>query len=176
MNQPQLKCPICKLENQKLIYAGDFGRKKEIYCERCGKFSITSTAQAMVESEKQGYRLIAWIRDLNEQGADPPEITSFVLKNIESGLPKYTPTQKQLFLLRNIERRTTFPGQTVNIVPRFDYPLAWALNEEELIYYLRNLVERSLLRLDDEDNEEISDISNIFEITASGWEFLEKTT
>lgn len=174
MNPPRIKCPICKLEDQELIYAGDYGRKKEIHCDRCGKYSITTTAQVMVESDQPRYRLISWIRDLNEQGAEPPEINSFVLKNIESGLPKYSPSEKQLILLKNIERMTTFPGQTVNIVPRLDYPLAWALNQEELIYYLRNLVERFLLKLDEEENEEISDLSNIVEITASGWEFLEK--
>jgi len=130
----------------------------------------------MLGSEKQGYRLIAWIRDLKEKGAEPPEITSYVLKNIEKGLPEYSPTQKQLVLLRNIERRTKFPGKNVLIVPEHDYPLSWATNEEELIYYLRNLVERNLLRLSSKDHEAINNLLNIVEITSSGWEFLEKNS
>ncbi len=172
-----IACPICKLEKQYLIEAEDFGRNKNIQCQRCGKYSITSTAQAMVGDGKLGYKFIAWIRDVNEQKKYPPVITSDVLENLEKGIPDYSPMQKQIIFLRNIERRTNFPGQSVNIVPDFDYPLSWASNVDELLYYLRNLIERNLLRLPtNEGHNEVNGLSKIVEITASGWEFLERNS
>lgn len=170
-----ITCPICKLEEQSLIQSNDFGRNKNIKCQRCGKYSITSTAQEMVGDGRLGYKLIAWIRDVNVQNNSSPEITSDVLINLEKGIPDYSPMQKQLIFLRNIERLTKFPGQPVDIVPDFDYPLSWATNVDELLYYLRNLVERNFIRIPaKEGHEEINTLLNIVEITASGWEFLKK--
>jgi hypothetical protein len=168
-----LKCPICKLENQKILNAPEPG-KSVVECERCGSY-IMHNALLMIEQKKEKYnpKVISWIRDLHEQGTTPPEITSEILKTIESNLPNYIPTQKTLMLLKNIARRTRFPGNSVLIVPDRDYPLAWAVNEEELIYYLKSLIERKLL-VTTKGHPEISELVNVVEITAAGWEFLEK--
>ncbi|MDA8137364.1 MAG: hypothetical protein M0036_01820 [Desulfobacteraceae bacterium] len=167
-----LICPICKLEHQG-SKGEDFGRTRHINCERCGKYSITETAKAMAISESLRPKLSAWIRDLNEHGCEPPSIDSHILKTIETGLPNYTPVQKQLVLLRNIERRTTYPGKEVHLTSRTDYPLAWASCEKELIYYLYSLANRKLLEFT-RTNEELSDTINFIEISASGWEYLDE--
>ncbi len=108
-----------------------------------------------------------------EQGSAPPEITIDFLENIEINLPNYIPTQKVLILLRNIANRTQFPGRTMSIVPEHDYPLAWAANEEELIYYLGSLVERKLL-FSTQSNNTISKLINSVKSTTAGWEYLEE--
>lgn len=174
MNEILKNCPICKLENQKTSNALEPG-KSVVECERCGRY-VMHNALIMIyagSNEKNNPKLIAWIRDLNVEGAAPPEITPEILKNIESNLPNYIPTQKTLMLLRNIARKTQFPGHDVTIIPDRDYPLAWAANEEELIYYLKSLIERNLL-VTTKGHPEISKLLNVVEITAAGWEFLEK--
>jgi nucleoside 2-deoxyribosyltransferase len=174
MNMNLVNCPICKLENQKKWNAPEQG-KSMIECERCGNYVIYNPyIQIFSGNDKlREPALIAWIRDLHEQGANPPEITKEILQNGRNNLPNYTLTQKTLILLRNIARKTLFPGYGVTITPDRDYPLAWANNEEELIYYLKSLIERKLL-VTTKDHHEISKLINVVEITAAGWEFLEK--
>ena len=170
-------CLICGLEAQYQSDLDPLGSRRRVQCDRCGKYDINDPALTMLEkidSPKIRGKLIAWIRDKHERGIERPDINVDVLKNIVSGLPEYTPTQKQLMLMQNIERRTEFPGKSVNVAPKIDYPLSWASCQEELIHYLRSLVERGLLRLKDQD--EINDMSNIVEITASGWDYLEKNS
>jgi nucleoside 2-deoxyribosyltransferase len=171
-----ITCPICKLTNQRKINALE-PLKSMIECERCGRF-ITRTVFLEMESKKndtKNHSIIAWIRDLYEQGSDPPEIqfNSDFFEQIENNLPNYTPTQKILVLLRNIARKTRFPGDDMTITPDRDYPLAWAKNEEELIYYLNSLVERKFIRTT-QGHLEIHKLINVVKITAAGWEFLEK--
>ena len=61
----------------------------------------------------------------------------------------------------------------MTITPDRDYPLAWALNEEELIHYLESLVERKFI-IPTTNHPKISNLINVVKITAAGWEFLEK--
>jgi nucleoside 2-deoxyribosyltransferase len=171
-----ISCLICRLELQKMIHVDMSGDLTQIECERCGKYTITRPARLEIAARQPGHKLIAWIREMHERGADPAKITSNVLENIEGNIPDYTPTQKQLILLQNIERSTPFPGRAVSISPKVDYPLAWATNEEELVYYLRCLHERGLLRLSAPNDRFINELLNSVEITAAGWDFLEKNS
>ena len=169
-------CPVCNLESQKGMEIGPLSSEIRMECQRCGKYTITDTALSMLEPEHADPKLIAWIRDLNERGADPPNINSHVLKNLTKGLPDYSPSQKQLILMQNIEKRTEFPGKSIHIVPKFDCPLSWTSGEEEFLFYLRNLVERGFLHLPSEDHSEINGLSNIVEITPSGWDYIEENS
>ena len=72
--------------------------------------------------------------------------------------------------MRHIEAKTKYPGDGVELVPAFDFPLAWASREEELLYYLESLIERKLLISQDEING--SPLTVV--ITADGWDYLEK--
>lgn len=173
MNESLITCPICKLINQKAYYNNDYERIPHVQCNRCGNYSIDDGAQTKIGDKKQSPKLIAWIRDLHEQEAIPPEITSQLLENIEGNLPNYIPTQRILILLRNIAKQTQFPGRAVTVVPENDYPLAWAANEEELIYYLESLIARRLL-FSTHNNNSISKLINSVRITAAGWEYLER--
>ena len=92
------------------------------------------------------------------------------MSEIETALPTYRVSEKQLLLLRAIERKTSYPGQSVGIVPSFDFPLAWAEREEELSYLLSNLLEQGLIR-----SAEGSPHEQTYGcvLTATGWQFLD---
>ncbi len=166
-------CPICKLDKQD-VKAWDHGERFTLECARCGKFTITKTAASMAESKDLGQKLTAWIRERTESGAEVPEINSNTLKEVELALPNYKVTEKQLILLRVFEKKSNFPGQSVEVISRLDYPLAWASSEEEFRYLLRSIIERNLIRRTDGSDDLTDSFVYKFEITATGWEFLEK--
>lgn len=145
-----------------------------IDCQRCGKYFITNDAQSFLPNFKDKYKLSAWIRDMNEKGAEPPKFNLENVKKFENSLPDYSPSQKQLKLMQNIERRTEFPGKSIHLIPQDDYPLSWASSEDEIMYYLDNLVDRKLLDLPSKDHQEINNLICIVRITAHGWDYLDE--
>lgn len=165
-------CPICKLD-AKDVRVWDYGERITLECGRCGKFTITGTAARIAESRDLGPKLSAWIRDRSESGSEVPEINSNTLKDVEAALPNYRVSEKQLLLLRAFERRTTFPGKPIDVVPHLDYPLAWASGDEEFVYLLRALIERDLVRRTDGPADLKDSFAFSFEITSAGWGFLE---
>jgi len=112
--------------------------------------------------------LSAWVRDLKEQDAKAPQITSDLLNNLQSSIPDRSPREKQIKLLRSIERKTKYPGQIIELNWKYDFPLAWASNYEEFLYYINSLHDRGFL-----SNEMTSGLSSVT-ITADGWDYLEK--
>ncbi|GAI95472.1 unnamed protein product [marine sediment metagenome] len=95
-----------------------------------------------------------------------PDIHEKSLEDIEKNLPDYSVSKKQLILMRNIREKTKYPGELVELSPN-DFPLAWAENYEEFIYYINSLVERGLLF-----KRKISSIQ--VKITADGWDYLDE--
>ena len=166
-------CPICKLD-AKDVRVWDSGERISLECARCGKFTVTGTAARMAESRNLGPKLSAWIRERSESGSQVPEINSDTLENVEGALPNYRVSEKQLLLLRAFERRTAYPGQPVTVVPRFDYPLAWASGEKEFIYLLRNLIERDYVRRTDGPADLTDSFVFEFVVTSTGWGFLDE--
>lgn len=173
MQLERLPCPICKLDEQKVAIS-DYGERLSVECPRCGKYMITGTAKSVAERKDLEAKLSAWIRDRTEAGTEQPEINSNTLTEIEKILPDYNASQKQLLLLRSIERKTKFPGQKVDVVTNFDYPLAWAANEEELVYYLRALIERGLISRVGGPSDLSDSWAFQVQITPTGWTFLDE--
>ena len=169
----QKACPICKLDKQE-VKARDGGERISLECPRCGKFTITRTAVTMAERKDIGHKLTAWIRERTDSGAEVPEINSNTLKEVEAALPSYRVSEKQLLLLRAMEKRTQFPGQCLEVISRLDYPLSWAGSEAEFRYLLSSLIERNLIRRTDGPSDLNDSFIYKFEITAAGWEFLDK--
>jgi nucleoside 2-deoxyribosyltransferase len=174
-NLPNAKCPICDLQTQNVIGADSYGRVAGYACHRCGKFKITEMAYLKLQSTTLSSKLSAWVREKNETSNDLLEIGKEMLEEIERGLPDYSPSQKQIILLRNIERKTDYPGKIVKLFNKTDYPLAWAADVDEFNFYIGSLGERSLLRkvlkaggLKTTENE------TLLQITAKGWDYLEQ--
>lgn len=140
-------------------------------CARCGKFTITRTAARVAEGDATLPSLSAWIRERTEMGVEVPEVNSTSLCEIQANLPTYRVPEKLLILLRSLERKTTFPGQEILIVPNHDFPLAWAASEIEFRFLFHGLIERELVR-----NTEGSYNDGVFkcQITPGGWEYLDR--
>jgi len=169
----QKPCPVCKLEEQG-VRIWDYGERISLECARCGKFTITRTAASMLEKKGLNHKLSAWIRQQQDLGVKIPEINSGSLKEIESELPTYRVTEKQLLLLRSFGKRAELNGKALDVISRLDFPLAWAADEEEFEYILRLLIERNLVRRTDGPSDLKDSFAFKFEITAEGWTLLEK--
>jgi len=171
MIERKMPCPICGSDAK--LKKHHKAREKFYHCEVCGDYIITDFIECSFEErELQPYKhkLSAWIREKNEMGSPPPELNSHNLNLIVESLPDYTPGDKQLKLLQNLDRKTDYPGKGVNLDITTDYPLAWASNPKELAFYLECLQERGLLKL------QLIRSGEAFraQITARGWDLLEE--
>ena len=140
-------CPICKLVDNSIEKKSTGKGSYMFKCPRCKNFIITIEALVTSGGGKDPIpKLSAWIRDFNDNDNGIPEIYEKSLEEIPASLPDYSPREKQIRLLQNIERKTEYPGQTVKIIPKYDIPLAWASAEEELRYYVQSLIDRNLIQ------------------------------
>lgn len=167
-----MDCPICKLQGEH-VRASPVGDRYDVDCARCGRFSISGTALAMANHRLPDHLLSAWIRDQNEL-AQPPKIVSTDLDTLVAGLPKRRVSEKQLLLLRALERHSAYAGAVVHIVPEHDMPLAWCSSVKEFNFIIRALTGRALVQL-----EAYADPADSFSldltVTPAGWLLLEET-
>jgi len=178
-------CPICKISDDKIVRenAGGIGTLIRIKCPRCKEFIISDFTEITAPETWFGPKLSAWVRNRNELGAEVPLIILDELKDLQASLPDYSPREKQVKLLQNIERMTAYPGKNVLLFPRYDIPLAWASAQEEFVYYIESLIERGLLKKTenrglpyriDGENKIFDSLAFLVAITADGWDYLEQ--
>ena len=169
-------CPICLLSDDKVMRQTGEGAIEGINCPRCKSFTISYTGLSEPIDCKLRPKLSAWIRDRNEQQNEVPLIDSDTIKDRQAGLPNYSPREKQVIFLKNIERKTEYPGKAVKIDAKYDIPLAWAASEEEFLYYVNTLIERGLLRNLLGEVTVTKGFRTAFPvgITADGWDYLEQ--
>ncbi len=161
-------CPICK-EAEYIERQPPRAGSNEYNCAVCGRFTIVSAAETMIRDKGPLPQLSAWVREHEEYERTPPVITSDTIKKVLQSLPKYSPLDKQLLLLRAVERRTKYPGFRVKFNENSDYPLAWASNGDELRYLFNSLEERNLVQLDKVMSGPIT-----VTISTDGWEYLQE--
>jgi len=167
----EVKCKIC-LEQAWLVVDSEC---EYFLCDRCGEFiieGIPGLASGLQESrvtQEVRYKLSAWIREKREMDMDRPVINRENLDMIINNLPNYSPSEKQMKLLRNIARKTRYPGESIELNIEKDYPLAWALNYQEFVYYLYSLKNRELLEL------RRGGRTFSVKIAPKGWDLLEET-
>lgn len=117
----------------------------------------------------------AWIKGRTDSGALVPEITSHSLDDIERQFPRYSVTDKQVLLMRLIERRSEYPGDKVELIPGYEYPMIWASGDREFLYLLGSLAERNLVRsVAGQVPLDVGSWSRELEITPAGWSFLDQ--
>jgi hypothetical protein len=170
MNEPDNHCPICKLNNQKILSNGD-----NITCEcaRCGRYTISRTVFDQPKINKSA-ELSAWLRERNMLGIETPMLKSYFLEEVENTLPSYSPLEKQNKLLKAVELYTEYPGKQVHLKSSQDMSLAWAHNKKEFEYYVQSLVDRGLVRDDGVKKGHVpADREYRVVITANGWEHIE---
>jgi nucleoside 2-deoxyribosyltransferase len=176
MMQEQLKqCPVCLLDDQEVLAEEDYGERTTYKCLRCGVFTITRSARKIPGNENKSAELSSWLRERNLLGVEIPILTSTFLKEVIKTLPVYTVSEKQNKLLKALEKLTEYPGREVILIPEHDLSLAWAQNETEFTYYLKSLMDRSLVAISNAKTRSLEDLLYPMIITAAGWEHLEKT-
>ena len=180
MENEVASCPICDDESR-LLTTSDRGERIDYDCPRCGVFRITRTASRMLVGSSDLHKISAWIREKKEYDRELPEIDSDFVRKGKDQLPDYDPMEKQLILMQVLKRKTKYPGDRVDIVSVFDYPICWSSGMEEFGFYLDALQERGLLAFYDGKDESkmerkkmTHDLSSFeVEITAKGWEYLD---
>ncbi len=167
------QCPVCKLDNQKVLSERDYGDKVTYDCARCGQYTISGTAEHIADGANKSSQLSGWLRERNMLGIDIPMLTSDFLTEAIKTLPKYTPIEKQSKLLKAIELLTDYPGKEVILIPEQDASLSWAANEQEFTYYIKALMERGFIEINSAKGRTLNDPLFPMVITANGWEYLE---
>lgn len=174
MSENRKQCPICKLESQTVLAERDYGDKVTYDCARCGKYTISGTAEAIAERKNKSAELSGWLRERTLLGIEIPMLTSSFLEEVIKTLPSYSPLEKQNKLLKAIELLTAYPGREVVLIPECEVSLAWAQNKEEFKYYLKSLMDRGLIEIANSEKRSLSDPLYPMVVTAAGWEHLEK--
>lgn len=117
-----VECPVCKITTVE-IQEMDHGEQLDVTCRRCGNFKVTGTVLVKLENLIKPLVLSAWIRSQKEMGRSPPELHSGNVESIVKAIPAYSVSEKQLNLLRAVERRCKFPGAPVNLLIERDHVL-----------------------------------------------------
>jgi len=173
MTTEHKQCPVCKLENQPVLSVRDYGDKTTYDCARCGRYTISGTAEAIADRADKSAELSGWLRERNILGVEIPMLTSDFLSEAVKTLPHYTPIEKQYKLIKSIELLTDYPGKEVILIPEHDASLAWANNKQEFTYYVKALMERGLIEINSTKGRTLNDPLFPMVITAQGWEHLE---
>lgn len=161
------ECPICQL-TQTEVEAHDHGEQLLVRCRRCGDYKITRTALRTLETLTEPMLFSAWLRSHNEMDSIPPDLHSRNIRNVIKTIPDYSVSEKQLLLLKAIERRSKFPGSSVELVAKTDHVLNFSITEQELKYHIDSLRERQLLNNKSESQTSFRKLI----ITPDGWNFL----
>jgi len=167
-------CPVCKLPDQRILNERDYGDKVTFECERCGRYTVSGTSEAVLEQGEKSAHLSGWLRERNLLGIDIPILTPDFLKEVIKSLPEYKPLEKQRKLLVSLQQLSDYPGKEVVLMPLEHASLSWAENEHESRYYIRSLVERGLIDFKSDRSRSIDDDIIPVVISAKGWEYLDE--
>ena len=165
-------CPICGCRRDfSAAPLGPSTSGMNVDCPRCGRYSIDDDALAKLPSDpKLKESLCAWIRQSHEAERTHPTLTKRSLQTVLDSLPHgHRVADKQGILLQAIARRANTPAETIRLVPQNDYPLAYAANEQELLYLLEALESRELL-----SSDQHLDLDIDCQITPEGWNFVDE--
>lgn len=165
-------CPICKLDQGNVTELPN-NDSFAVACPRCGNFNISRTAAASLKTKLLGPNFLAWIREHTESNTDIPMVDSRTISDVPPRLPSFGYVEKLLLLLRAFQRMSKSAGQSLWVVPEFDYPLAWAADDKEFRHVLRSLIEKCLVRRTDGEEDLSDSFGYMCEIEPTGWEFLE---
>jgi len=139
-------CPICKRSattNLRITTGDDY---HEVNCPVCGKYEVTRTASLLsLATDEPNNVLSALIRnryELNEKVS----LTSTNMYNLlESASVPSNPFEIIDHLLEFIFRKRGKTARFVNFDPGTDYPILFAENPDEFIYYLEKARELSYI-------------------------------
>lgn len=167
-----MQCPICHLPEDTLRISGNDDRLR-VECPRCGPYTISQTVADTLRSRSPNFGVSAWIRAHEGASEAPSLMSSELLEQIERNLPRHRVSEKQLLFLRAIENKTKFAGNEVQIIPEYDFTLAWLTSIEELHYIMCALMARDLLTINKYSDPKGS-FAHEVTITPRGWDYLDE--
>src|SRR5438105_4929384 len=145
IDNPSPRCPVC------LTSANVYKRKVEPndnfegWCEVCGgNVRITEAAVQQAHSSQKGHLLVAWLRRRPPQEREElPKHTlrSDDVEQILKDSPDYSVLDKLDLTLIQIAAATTQPGAKSSFRFETDWPLVYAANSEEALFYQRQVAD-----------------------------------
>jgi nucleoside 2-deoxyribosyltransferase len=167
MSTPKSACPICKhsegFQERRLDQS-----MSTYHCPVCGDYDMPHFVPEIHGTESPNHKLSAWVREQNEGGVAVRFTQQGMIENILAGIPDYRPLDKQLKLLKAVERLSNPPGTYVKLSRDTDFPLAYAAKPKEFTFYLQSLEERGLIR----SSQAIGATAVV--ITPTGWDYLDE--
>lgn len=166
MSDGSVTCPVCKygrdVEEQRI------DRSTSRYsCPVCGVYEMPCFLPEVSGEPKPNRKLSGWIREQNELGQHAKFTEERTVQDVLADIPDYRPSEKQLKLLKAIERRSDPPGKEVVLNADKDIPLAYATDSSELAFHIRALAARELL---------MSVYTWKVTIEPAGWDYLDRYT
>ncbi len=164
------KCLLCgsAIEQQYYSERVVFAYK----CPICGMVTLSEEAVLNLGygSQESKHLLSGFTRERTEFGLKPIDIMASDIEGIgkSASVPRNV-SEKLDRLLKYLEKKSDYPGKTVALIPGLDYPIAYALNSEELLYLLKQLASLNWI----ETPNVIGDINGLRKygilLTVDGW-------
>ena len=139
-------CPLCdNLPNKnyridsKLIYRID--------CNICGEYEVTLTAIKILQSSESPWQSKKYIlSEITRNASEEGRLISFGTDNIQqvidsASIPN-SPIEKMDRILLYIQNKTSYAGEIVEINLDNDYPIAFAKNQDEMYFYLKEMCDK----------------------------------
>jgi len=120
----------------------------EIRCEICGVFLLMDGLQDYLQSDavkSQREILQAFIRTQNRLDEYPTILSNEDIESIVKNAPSYSPQYKMQLLLSELGRYDFQVGYRLSVYPETDYPLIWARDSEQYVFYLQALVNKGFI-------------------------------
>ncbi|MCK6478654.1 MAG: hypothetical protein L6R43_00475 [Planctomycetes bacterium] len=159
-------CPVCKLGAEELPNRGRLA--SEIECPRCGQYSISSTAEAVLEHRPDTFRyaMSARLRAYTERGESPPMVMDADLDGYltDSSVPRRISDRIDAFLISTHKRMGRI-GVPAQFSVHDDYPLFHCKDDSEFHHFLMLALNMGLVTVGSRDASGRVPV----ELTTSGW-------
>lgn len=123
-----------------------------VSCLGCGTYDVTMMEAAILDDRRNltaedRYRLSAATRNASDRG-ETLELTSDSTAMILEATPRPEPPEQMEIVLRYIAEHAGPDRRPVRLAPDFDYPVAYANGPKDLLFVLRGLHDKRLIRED----------------------------
>jgi hypothetical protein len=165
-NEEKLEdCPLCKDQVRVNTHYYPF---KQFHCKRCGTFNVEKPCAISLRGSAPNFDLMGLAREKYER-EKYERGGLLVLTDTDLGeTKKQAPTttaEKARRLLHTIARKSELLGQTIELDPKYDYPLVFGRNDAELVLFLEDFERRGWL----DKKADSASISYKYKLTVKGW-------
>lgn len=146
------KCPLCQTQCEfDCENPSNLIKWLKVTCTTCGIYKLEASALPVLEKRKDNLYIISGVtRNYFEHHKEENKFfiieerfikeTSKFQAEFLSMAPKSV-FEKAILLLQYIHCKSKHPGDLITINPKYDYPICFCKNMEELIFYLKHLEE-----------------------------------